>query len=88
MGGACSTNEGRRGTRIGYWWENSELMRPVGRQNIGGWIILRWILERYDGGGVNCISLVLDMDKWSGFQPQSGCNVNGVQDTVKHNISL
>jgi hypothetical protein len=23
MGGACSTN-GKRGTRIGYWWENQK----------------------------------------------------------------
>jgi hypothetical protein len=30
MGGACNTNGGRR-TRIGYWWENSEVKRPKHR---------------------------------------------------------
>jgi hypothetical protein len=23
--------------------------RPLGRQDVGGWTILKWILERYDG---------------------------------------
>jgi hypothetical protein len=28
---------GRRGMHIGYWWED---------QDVGGWTILKWILER------------------------------------------
>jgi hypothetical protein len=31
---------GRRGTRIGYWYESQDY------QDVGGWIIFRWILER------------------------------------------
>jgi hypothetical protein len=33
---------GRRRMHIGYWWEsqNSE------EKDVGGWIILKWILER------------------------------------------
>jgi hypothetical protein len=26
-----------------------EERRPLGRQDVGGWIILKWILERLDG---------------------------------------
>jgi hypothetical protein len=26
-----------------------EKKRPLGRLNTGGWVILKWILERYDG---------------------------------------
>jgi hypothetical protein len=40
---------GRKGTHIGYWWENQSEKRPLGRPRQGGWIILRWILERWDG---------------------------------------
>jgi hypothetical protein len=36
---------------------------PRGKQYIGGWIILRWILER-GWGGVDWIGLVQDSDKW------------------------
>jgi hypothetical protein len=39
MGWACSTNGVRRGTRIGCWWE-----RQKEDQDVGRWIILRWIL--------------------------------------------
>jgi hypothetical protein len=29
--------------------EKPEGKRPLGRQDSGGWIILKWISERYDG---------------------------------------
>jgi hypothetical protein len=29
--------------------ENSESKRPLGRPGLGGRIILKWILEQYDG---------------------------------------
>jgi hypothetical protein len=48
MGGPCSTNEGRRGTLIDYWWESQE-RDHYEDQDVGGWIILGWILERWDG---------------------------------------
>jgi hypothetical protein len=38
---------GRRGTRIGYWWESQEKERWEG-EDVGEWIILGWILERWD----------------------------------------
>jgi hypothetical protein len=35
---------GRRGTRIGYWWESQREGGHYEDQNVGGWIILGWIL--------------------------------------------
>jgi hypothetical protein len=40
---------GRRGTRIGYWWKSQREGDHWEDQDVGGWIILRWILEGYDG---------------------------------------
>jgi hypothetical protein len=40
---------GRRGMQIGFWW-GSEKERDLQEDlDIGGRIILRWILERQDG---------------------------------------
>jgi hypothetical protein len=33
----------------GYWWKNQNERGHYDDQDIGGWIILKWILERYDG---------------------------------------
>jgi hypothetical protein len=40
---------GRRGTRIDYWWESQRERDQLEDQDVGGWIILGWILERWDG---------------------------------------
>jgi hypothetical protein len=40
---------GRRGMHIGYWWENQKERAHWEDQDIDGWIILKWILERWDG---------------------------------------
>jgi hypothetical protein len=40
---------GRRGTRIGYWWESQRERDHLEDKDTGGWIILGWILERWDG---------------------------------------
>jgi hypothetical protein len=47
MGGTCSTNGG--GVRIDYWWEHQRERDHEEDQDVGGWIILGWILERWDG---------------------------------------
>jgi hypothetical protein len=45
MGRACSTNESTRNAyRI--LAGKPESKRPLGRKDLGGWIILNWILER------------------------------------------
>jgi hypothetical protein len=40
---------GSRGTRIDYWWESHRERDHQEDQDVGGWIILGWILERWDG---------------------------------------
>jgi hypothetical protein len=34
---------------IGYWWESQKERDHWEGQDVGGWTILKWILERYDG---------------------------------------
>jgi hypothetical protein len=34
---------------IGYWWESQNERDQGEDQDVGGWTILKWILERYDG---------------------------------------
>jgi hypothetical protein len=44
MGRACSTNGGKRGPLIGYWWESQREGGHWEDQGVGEWIILGWIL--------------------------------------------
>jgi hypothetical protein len=55
MGGACSTNGG-------YWWESQKERDHWEDQDVGGWTILGWILERLDD--VNWIDVAQDRDQW------------------------
>jgi hypothetical protein len=49
VGRICSTNGERTGMNRGYWWEvQKEIVHWVD-QDVGGWTILKWILEREDG---------------------------------------
>jgi hypothetical protein len=34
---------------IGYWWESQKERDHWEDQDVGGWTILKWILERWDG---------------------------------------
>jgi hypothetical protein len=40
---------GRRGMLIDYWWESQKERDHWEDQDVGGWIILGWILERWMG---------------------------------------
>jgi hypothetical protein len=35
----------RRGIHIGYWWESQKEIDHYEDQEVGGWTILKWILE-------------------------------------------
>jgi hypothetical protein len=37
---------GRRGTHVGHWWKIQKEKDHWEDQDVGGWTILRWILER------------------------------------------
>jgi hypothetical protein len=45
MGGACSTNVGRRGMHVGYWWDSQKERDHWEDQDVGVWAILKWILD-------------------------------------------
>jgi Ca2+/Na+ antiporter len=47
IGKACRMNGGRRGKHIGYWWEIQKKRDYFKVQDVGVWIILIRILERY-----------------------------------------
>jgi hypothetical protein len=47
---------------VGYWWESQKQRDHYEDQDLGGWIILKWILDRK--GGVNWIELAQDRDQW------------------------
>jgi hypothetical protein len=40
---------GQRGMHIGYLWESQKERGHYEDQDVGGWTILKWILERHDG---------------------------------------
>jgi hypothetical protein len=51
---------GRRGMHIGYWWESQKKRDHYEDQDVGGWIILKCILERQNGGvwtGLICLRI-------------------------------
>jgi hypothetical protein len=34
---------------MGFWWESQKEIDHKEDKYVGGWIILKWILERHDG---------------------------------------
>jgi hypothetical protein len=36
----------RRGMHVGYWWGSQKVRDHCEDQDVGGWIILKWIIER------------------------------------------
>jgi hypothetical protein len=50
---------GNRRKSIGYRWERDHLKD----QDVGDWIILRWI-GQIGWGGVGCVGLDQDKDRW------------------------
>jgi hypothetical protein len=46
---AGHVHNGVEAVLIGYWWESQKEGDHVEDQDIGGWMILKWMLETYDG---------------------------------------
>jgi hypothetical protein len=46
MGRACSMNGGRGGMHVGYWWGNRKEGDHWEDQDVRGWTVLKWILDR------------------------------------------
>jgi hypothetical protein len=40
---------GKREMHIGYWWESQKERDYLEDQDVGGWTILKWVLEGYEG---------------------------------------
>jgi hypothetical protein len=54
MDGACSANGKKKKkkeacTNVRYWLESQKERDYQENQDVGGWILLSWILERQDG---------------------------------------
>jgi hypothetical protein len=47
---------------IGYWWESQKVRDHWEDQGVGGWTILMWILEIWDG--IDWIDLAQDRNQW------------------------
>jgi hypothetical protein len=60
MGGPCCTNGGKE-ERIDYSWESQRERGHWEYQDVSGWIILGWILERWDGV---MWTLAQDRNRW------------------------
>jgi hypothetical protein len=50
---------GRGGMHAGYWWESQKERDHWEDQDVGGWTILKWILDR-----MGWIDLAEDRDHW------------------------
>jgi hypothetical protein len=46
-------SRGRRGLHIGYWWESQKERDHWEDQDVGGWTILKWILDRMGWCGLD-----------------------------------
>ena len=56
----------RGGVHTGFWWGNLGEWDHLEDRGVDGRIILKWILEKWDGA-VECIDLAEDRDMWGVF---------------------
>jgi hypothetical protein len=50
---------------IGYWWESQKERDHSEDQDLTGWTILKWILERWDR--IDWINVAQDRDWWRAY---------------------
>jgi hypothetical protein len=64
MGWTCHVaGMGKGGMHIGYRWEGQKERDNYEDQDVGGWTILKWILET-GWGGTDWIDMAQDRDQW------------------------
>jgi hypothetical protein len=61
-GGGCSTCGGEERC-IQSWWGNLRERDHLEDTGVDGRVILRWLFREWDGG-IDCIDLVHDRDRW------------------------
>jgi hypothetical protein len=44
---------GEKGMCRGYWWETKKERDHLEDQDVGGWTIIKWILDRMDWYGLD-----------------------------------
>jgi hypothetical protein len=49
---------------IGYWWESQKERDRWEDQDVDGWTILKWILERLGWDGMDWIDMNQDRNRW------------------------
>jgi len=55
---------GRGKVHRGFWWGNLREKDHLGDRGLDGRIILRWIIRKWDGRGMDWIDLVQERDRW------------------------
>jgi hypothetical protein len=55
---------GKKTNVYSVWTGKDEGNRPPGKLRVDGKIIVKWIVSKYDGGGVDLINLAQERDKW------------------------
>jgi hypothetical protein len=58
-----AANMGRKQVHTGFGWGNSKEGDYLEDTSVDGRVILKWILEKWDGG-VDWIDLAQDRDRW------------------------
>jgi hypothetical protein len=49
---------------MGYWWGSQKVRDHWEDLDVGGWIILKWILDRIGWDGMDSIDVAQDRDQW------------------------
>jgi hypothetical protein len=49
---------------IGYWWESQKERDHWEDKDVGGWTVLKCILERLGWDGVDLMDMAQDRDQW------------------------
>jgi hypothetical protein len=51
----------------GFWWANLRERDHIEDPRVDRRILLKWMLRKWDGGGIDYIDLAQDRDGWRAF---------------------